>query len=252
MKTRKFCILTTARYGSNALVSLLRLSPNTICHGELFNKSGIWTAAQPGLNLPHSVEARDADPVGFLHDIEQETFKHARMFGFKLFLTHSKTVRAHVISSGDYKIILLSRPNRLAQFASLAAAQQAGIWHTRRTGSQESTPAVLFDKEEFIAYRDRLDGRYEMVKAELAATGQPYFPLEYQNIKSAPTIRALADFLGMNDESALVFQIDRIPNVRQGRPVVVDRFSNSDDVVAAMRGLGSESWLKGESPTNDV
>lgn len=252
MKTRKFCIITTARCGSNALVSLLRLVPDTICHGELFNKSGIWTAPRPALDLPHSVADRDRDPVGFLRDIESETLKRAGTFGFKLFVAHGPVVRGHVMSAGEYRIILLSRPNRLAQYSSLAVAQASGIWHTRRTRSADAPATVRFDRAAFDAYMHRIDHASAIVRAELEIHGPPSFAIEYQDIKNDRVLDALADFLGMDRGGALTGAIGSIPHIKRSPSVIIDRFSNPEDVVAAMREIGHEDWLNEEGQPTHV
>jgi len=246
MTSVKFCILTTARCGSNALVSLLRLAPDTICHGELFNKSGIWTAPQPNLDLPHSVADRDRDPVGFLHEIERETFKHAATFGFKLFVTHGPVVRTHLMSSGEYRMILLSRTNRLAQYSSFVIAQSSGIWHPRKAISGNAPATVTFDRAAFDAYMQRIDQGMANVRAELNQHGPPCFELEYRDIKNGQALDALADFLSMDRAVSLTGIVGGIPHVRRSPAVIVDRFSNPEDVVAAMRHIGHEDWLKDE------
>jgi LPS sulfotransferase NodH len=247
MRARKFCILTTARCGSNALVSLLRMAPDTICHGELFNKSGIWTAPQPNLDLPHSVADRDRDPVGFLRDIARETFKHAATFGFKLFMAHGPVVRTHVMSSGEYRMILLSRTNRLAQYSSFAIAQASGIWHTRKAPSGDTGATITFDRAAFGAYMERIDRAMANARAQIEKHGPPCFALEYRDIKSERALDALSDFLGMDRKGPLSGLVDSIPHVKRSPSVIIDRFSNPDDVVAAMRDLGHEEWLKDES-----
>jgi LPS sulfotransferase NodH len=252
MMTRKFCILTTERCGSNALVSLLRLVPDTICHGELFSKTGVWPALEPALDIHRSVAHREENPLAFLDEVERHTFKLARTFGFKLFIGHSGPVLLHVITSGEYHVILLSRANTLAQFASLAVAEASGTWHSRRSPSQQPHSAVRFDKETFEVFVRRIDRLYTLVRKRLETHQPPNFAIEYRDIKNARTIDSLGAFLGMDRGTSLSALVPSIPHVKQGSPVITERFSNPEDVVAAMRELGHEDWLIEEEQPSRV
>ena len=253
MSSTKFCIITTARSGSNALVSLLSLMPDTICHGEIFSHTGVWLARKSPLDLTRSVSERDRDPLAFLSAVENETWKHAALCGFKLFIGQNRTVLKHVIRSAEYRAVVLSRQNSLAQFASLKVARASGQWQSRRNPAQQAaTPAIHFDQAEFVKFANGVRWSYKKVKARLEANGHPYFPLEYKQLTDARAIDALGEFIGGRDAGRLSRFMSSIPEVKQGPVAITERFSNPDDVVAAMRELGHEDWLVEENQRSHV
>jgi|SRR5688572_1331014 len=253
MTSGKFCIITTARSGSNALVSLLDLMPNTICHGELFSPTGVWITRKMALNVTRSVAERDLDPLAFLAALEDETLRHAGLCGFKLFLGHSRLVMKHVLASKEYRIVLLSRQNKLAQFASLQVARASGLWQSRRDPAERgTTPTVRFDKAGFERFARGIHWQYKWVRSKLEAHGHPYFPFEYKQLKDGQTIDALGRFLNGAGAEPLSRFISSIPEVKQGPVAITERFSNPDDVVAAMRELGHEDWLAEEDQRSHV
>lgn len=253
MNATKFCIITTARCGSNALVSLLRLMPNTICHGEIFSHTGVWLAGKPSADLTRSVSERDLDALAFLRAVEDDTLRRAALCGFKLFIGHNRSVLKHVIRSVEYRIVLLSRQNSLAQFASRQVARASGLWQSSRNPPQRaSTPTIRFDKAEFDHFATGVRWQYKKVKSKLEANGHPYFPLEYKQLKNGRTIDALGEFVGGAGASALSLLIPSIPEVKQSTVAITERFSNPEDVVAAMRELGHEDWLVEEDQHSHV
>ena len=253
MSATKFCIITTARSGSNALVSLLRLMPNTICHGEIFSHTGVWLAAKPPLEVTRSVSERDLHPLAFLRDVEHQTLRHADRCGFKLFIGHNRTVLKHMIRSVEYRIVLLSRQNSLAQFASREVAKASGLWHShRKTAARAAPPTIRFDKSEFDQFARGVRWQYKKLQRKLKAHRHPFFPLEYHQLKNASTIDALGEFVGGPGAGALSLLIPSIPEVKQATAAIHERFSNPDDVVAAMRELGHEDWLVEEDQHSHV
>lgn len=253
MSPTKFCIITTARSGSNALVSLLRLVPDTICHGEIYSHTGVWLANKPSLDLSRSIAERDADPLGFLRAVEDETSRHAALCGFKLFIGQNRSVLKHIIRSLDYRVVVLKRENSLAQFASLQAARASGRWQSRRSSAERvAVPAIHFDKAEFERFAKGLRWQFKKLRIRLEANRHPYFPLEYRQLKNGPVIDALGEFIGSPDAGPLSRLFPLIPEVKQGPATVTERFSNPDDVVAAMRELGHEDWLTEEDQHSHV
>lgn len=253
MMSGKFCIITTARCGSNALVSLLRLMPDTICHGEIFSHTGVWLTGKPSQELARTVTERDVDPLAFLRDVEDETLRHAKRCGFKLFIGHNRVVLKHVIRSVDYRVVLLSRQNSLAQFASREVARVSGRWQSHRKPAERSAaPTVRFDKSEFDRFAKGIRWQYKRLKRKLKAHAHPFFSLEYNQLKHPGTIDALGEFVGGADVGALSLLIPSIPEVKQGTAAIHERFSNPDDVVASMREIGHEDWLVEEDQHSHV
>jgi LPS sulfotransferase NodH len=248
MNSGRFCVVTAARSGSTMLCSLLDHLPEVVCHGELFGPEGIfWLNKRLGLELPYTLSDRNTDPIGFLSGIERLTFEHATTFGFKLFIGHNRLVLRHVLSSDDYRIVLLSRRNKLAQFSSLRIAQQSNVWHTHRNEPGASGQSVLFDKGHFVAFVEGVTRRYETAMATLEAGGRPYFALDYHDIKNEQVIARLLNAIDVHSDSSVGEAIGRIAFFKQNPSNILERFSNPKDVIAAMRELEHEDWLKDEA-----
>src|SRR5262249_6229014 len=129
----RFCIVATPRTGSNFLCGVLEGVPGVICHYELFNPLGTFVDHRLTADVPPSVEDRDADHLAFLSFVEQLTtnrFPETRAIGFKLFVSHSEAVLDHVLAAPAYRIVVLARANKLAQYSSALIATRAGRWKT--------------------------------------------------------------------------------------------------------------------------
>ena len=64
----RFVILAAPRTGSNLLCTLLNSHPQVLCHHEVFNPGGVFTALDyhgDGLHVD-ALAQRDADPLAFL------------------------------------------------------------------------------------------------------------------------------------------------------------------------------------------
>jgi LPS sulfotransferase NodH len=251
MKTGKFCVLSTARCGSTALCSVLRQCPNVVCHREVFSRKSIGMAHRPSLNLPHTIADRDRDPIGFLAEIERRSFEHAEVFGFKLLLPQNEVVLQHVLASHDYRIVLLSRSNQLAQYSSLCIAATSGAWHARKNAPTGQAPLVHFDGSRFQEFLREMTSRHDAVGAELQHRSEPHFALEYLDLTNAGVISDLLDFVGGIARGPVPDLIRTIPQVKQNTARILDRFSNPEDVVTAMRHMDREDWLLEEARPSD-
>lgn len=247
MKVRKFCLIATERTGSSFLRQVLQRFPKVACHSELFN-------SRPGPDCVHQkyvdltltaaeMAERDADPLRFLSRVEQQSLERAEMCGFKLMISHQPTVLEHVLSSDEYKVIVISRENRLAQYSSEAIARKTDIWG-RVTVSQGSPQVqIIFDKAEFKKYCEKLSSSYDLVTHRLEDTNRA-FSLKYHQILDERAIEELLSFLGVDPDRSIGELLGRASLVKQNTSNILDRFSNPDDAIAAMREMGREDWLQ--------
>lgn len=252
MKGTKFCVLSTARCGSTALCSLLRQCADVVCHRELFNRQRIGTAHRPSLDLPHSISDRDRDPLGFLLEVERRSSEHAGVFGFKLLLAQNEVVLRHVLASPDYRLVLLTRANKLAQYSSFCIANVSGAWHARKKTAPAAAPLVHFESDRFRVFLDQVTMRHDAVISELQHRRRPHLSLEYLDINDPGAITGVLDFLGLDRERPVTDLIRTMPHVKQNTARILDRFSNPEDVVTVMRDMGHEDWLLEEVRPADV
>jgi hypothetical protein len=242
----RFCIVTMGRTGSTFLRSLLDAVPNVACLGEIFHGERPYVQSfDPAPELDVTAEERDRDPLAYLSQLEQLTFKrlpNRTLFGFKLFIVHNATVLHHVIAEPTCRLVVLGRRNALAQYSSTRVAQETGVW-SPRAGAQVPDANVRFDENDFVAFADRMSSLYEEVFELLRARDEPYFSLDYLDVKDESVLRSLFDFLGVEFTGSLH---ELVAGVRLGKlntSHIAERFVNSGDVVTAMKRLSKEQWL---------
>lgn len=244
MKVRKFCLIATERTGSSFLRQVLQRFPKVACHSELFN-------SRPGPDCVHQkyvdltltaaeMAERDADPLRFLSRVEQQSLERAEMCGFKLMISHQSTVLEHVLSSDEYKVIVISRDNRLAQYSSEVIARKTDIW-----GVSQGSPQVqiIFDKADFKKYCEKLSSSYDLVTHRLEDTNRAFY-IKYHQILDERVIEELLSFLGVDSDRPTCELLGLASLVKQNTSNILDRFSNPDEVIAAMREMVREDWLQ--------
>lgn len=112
----KFVIISTARTGSNLLVSLLNSHPKISCHGEVFK---VYTNKEA---LQSNWDA-----------IFRNTKTKKQCVGFKLFYEHplnssNKFIWDLIENDHSIKIIHLKRNNLLKSYTSLQIAYKSDVW----------------------------------------------------------------------------------------------------------------------------
>jgi len=238
MKPRKFCLLATPRTGSHYLRTLLGGLPDVAFYGELFNPNGDYVTAQG-----FSMKDRDRDPLAFLAEIERKGFERSKIFGFKLMIGQSKLVVDHVLSSDDYQVILLSRENKLAQYSSFIIARTSGVWFVHRGQPKGPEIKVVFDPKDFASFMAQDCRYYETVLARIQNESRPWLHLEYGRMQDQDQVTALLNFMSIESLSSIADLVERNRSVRQNTPRIVDRFTNPETVLSAMRQMGREDWL---------
>ena len=238
MSPKKFCLLATPRTGSRYLRALLGGIPEVAFYGELFNPNGDYVRAH-GL----AMEDRDRDPLGFLAEVERTGLKRSSAFGFKLMIGQDQRVVDHVIESEDYQLILMSRQNKLAQYSSFMIAQTSGVWFVHRGQAKSPEVRIAFDPRAFAAFLAQDCGYYEAVLPRLERKGRPWFHVEYARMQNQDQVSALLAFMGIQPHGSIADLVDRNRSVRQNTSKIIDRFSNPEIVLSAMKKMGREDWL---------
>ena len=237
---KKFCLLATERTGSNFFRELLSSLPKSAFFGEAFNPVFLPKRI---VKLGFSLVDRDRDPLGFLAKIESTPMAPGSFFGFKLMVGHNPLILNHVLSSADYRFIVMSRANKLAQYSSFAIAKATGRWHSHRGEDASPETKVPFDPDTFAKFVWRDSINYNNVLSRLRARTEPFCHLEYTASRTAEQIAAVIEFVGVDPGCPISEVIARNPCVRQNTPRIIDRFTNPESVLATMRRMGREDWL---------
>lgn len=217
----RFAILAEARSGSGWLVGMLTSHPACVCYDELFGP----TAVKGGPRLKGvTVLERDATPLGFL----ERAFAVAAEagvthIGFKQLPGYSQAVVEQLLADPRYRIVFLTRRDRLAQYASRRIAEATGRWGAFGTGSlaaPREQPRIRFSARDFIDYCRQAETWFRAERAALGAQGRPVLEITYEELDGGPGLARVLAFLGL--PPAELSGRHR----RQNDPAVAARFEN--------------------------
>jgi LPS sulfotransferase NodH len=198
-----FVIIAAPRTGSNLLCTLLNSHPEILCHHEVFNPSGIFTAIthrhEDFAAALGSFEDRDRDPLGFLERI-WNTGRDYHSVGFKWTRGQNELVLKRVIRDARVKKIVLRRCNRVKTFVSDKIAQQTQQWEVYdRAALVHPRPLVTVDRAELLNHISVNDQFYSTILAALADARQPYVQVVYEHLFDADQQQRLLEFLGVTE-----------------------------------------------------
>jgi LPS sulfotransferase NodH len=180
----RFVILAVPRTGSNLLCTLLNSHPQILCHHEVFNPQGVFTALDyqgHGLFV-ESLRQRDEDPLGFLERVWQTGGDGMRV-GFKWTRGQNLKVLNQVVEDAGVKKIVLRRRNRIKTYVSDLIAQETQQWEVySRQELAMPRPRIHVDAgrlSEHIAVNQQF---YADLSARIRQCHQPCFEVDYETL----------------------------------------------------------------------
>lgn len=199
MHCQKFVLLASPRTGSQALNHHLNQYEGMVMHGEVFNPSfvGLRYDYHEKMSLRReSVDVRDAEPEQFIARIFDDPT--ARFIGFHIFPDQTRPAILPVLEDESVKKLWLVR-NPVASFVSLLEAEASGVWLVHASepllaGGRRKK--VHFDIDRFNSYLRELNLFRAKIRSVLSATGQPYFPIHYNDIADPLVGNAIIAYLG--------------------------------------------------------
>ncbi|HJV71155.1 hypothetical protein [Ideonella sp.] len=252
--SQRFCVIAQARTGSEYLTTRLNEHPEIACHRELFNRHTVYSAltGEFKARLP-SIEERDAQPLVALEQVaalSDQAFPAKRLFGFKLFLKHHPDVRQHVRADPRYRLIVLERGNKLAQFVSTQTARTTGQWTALATkggepkvtgkggAAADAAPAAIeVDIDHLARFVELSTKRYANFNQRIAGrAGVMHLQSETLDERFVEVL----EFLGVDVSPEL-----RIVRLRQNPTPLATRVSNWEAVVAWLDRHGHADWTAG-------
>lgn len=240
----RFCVIASARSGSNHFGSLLGRHRAVWVHGEIFHQHGMFPALRKHVDGQtveiedpgHSLEERNADPFGYLDALMART-ERDYVTGFKIFPNHNDDVVAAMIDDEAVKKIVLIRMNALAQYSSDLEAAARDRYVFLEGDETPQDVAIRFDREEFERRQRHIAGWYARWIARLNERGQGYFLIPYEFMASTAYLQSAFVFLGLDPVPAETL---RSRFRKSGNRNVVDRFANRDAVAAYLEETGQE------------
>jgi LPS sulfotransferase NodH len=215
---RRFVILSARRSGSNLLCTLIDSHPDALCHHELFNPRGIFTALDlRNTATPlHDIAARERDPIAYLAQVWRYARGHACV-GFKMTPDQHPEILQAVLEDIGIAKIVLRRDNPLRALVSERIAEITGRWeaYAGEGGGQETNPG---ERPRIHVGRDELDEHVRQVQAfydgltdVMQRSGQRWLELRYESLFDADEQHRLCDFLGLSPRPLLARSIRQNP-----------------------------------------
>lgn len=201
---RRFAILSARRSGSNLLCTLVDSHPDALCHHELFNPRGIFTALDlRDMDTPlHDMAARERDPIAFLSQVWRYARGHACV-GFKMTQEqHPEVLRAVLEDVGIAKIVL-RRNNPLRALVSERIAEITGRWEAYAGESGRRTadvprPRIRIEPNELERHVRHVEAFYDSLTGALRRSGQRWLELRYESLFDTDEQYRLCEFLGLS------------------------------------------------------
>lgn len=241
MHTHRFCIIAGARSGSEYFTTRLNEHPEIACHRELFNRHKFVTGLDEAsvARLP-TLEWRDANSVASIDEVEKvssEAFPGKWLFGFKLFLSHAEDVRKHVRQDMRYKLIVLERRNKLAQYASFLTARKTGRWSVWADDDMKfGRETVTVDLPGLDRYVRLEEQRYGKFRERL---GKRADVLQVSSEELDARFVEILDFLGVDVAPQL-----RIVRLRQNPDPLSERVENWSEVLGWLGASARSEWAR--------
>lgn len=241
----RFVILAAPRTGSNYLCSLLGSHPEIICHHELFNPRGVFTALESrgGELSATPLAERDRDPDAFLERVWRSA-PAGSLIGFKMTRGQDPTVFHLVLDDTTVRKIILRRRSRLRTYLSERIAIELDQWEVYRPEDLAlDRPRIHVDVNELLAHASENERFYAELDRALAASEQLAIRTDYEDLLSAKTWRRLLAEIGVRD---IEFPLNA-KSVRQNSGDLRQLIANYDDVVATLRGTPFEAEIRSDA-----
>lgn len=231
---RRFVILAVPRTGSNLLCTLLNSHPQILCHHEVFNPQGVFTALGyrgDGLTL-ESLQQRDNDPLGFLQRVWQTGLEDGCV-GFKWTRGQNQDVLNNVVEDGSIKKIVLRRRNRIKTYVSELIAQETQQWEVY---SQHELalprPRIHVDASQLNDHIAINQHFYADLSTRLLRYSQPSLEVDFETLFDPNIQSRLLEFLAVTSpELALT-----AASVKQNPTNLSETIANFDELADELAG----------------
>lgn len=196
---RAFVIVSSARSGSNLLVTYLRQVSRAACFGEIllerFPERAGWDKLVRRLDLPADASRLAAeDATAYWELFLAQGLRRRRWVGAKAFYYHRRGDPVwQRFAAEDHRVIHLWRDATFDQYVSRALARASGEWKAGESGGDED-PRVEFDRADYLGYREALRRDIEATRERYGGTDR-YVELEYRQLTDLAFVAALLERL---------------------------------------------------------
>ncbi|MGE5248934.1 MAG: Stf0 family sulfotransferase [Bacteroidota bacterium] len=193
----RFAIVGNARTGSNYLLDGLKSSKSVKMYHEIF--------------ADHNREiGKDFDRV--LSTLFQRESRGTRLVGFKLFYNHlTDDEWDRFLAHREFKLIHLTRQNRLRTIVSLEIAFKTGRWTSSRQPdhNQVQDRTILIEPAKLLARIEQLRQAERLARQRFS--DRPVIEIVYEEMVREPlqTFEHVGDYLGIQDIDPTQIRIRR-------------------------------------------
>jgi LPS sulfotransferase NodH len=230
----RFVVVAARRTGSNLLCTLLDSHPAILCHHELFNPRGIFTALslrQGAMDLG-PIERRDQDPTAFLDQVWREPRGHACV-GFKMTRGQAEPILEQVLDDTGVRKIVLRRRNRVKTWVSERVAERLDEWEVYDEAQLAAArPLLEIDVRDLREHAALNEAFYGRIEAPLVESGQDFLRVCYEDLWSPEQHTRLLDFLDAAPADRALEPRSVKQNPRDLRQVL----ANFDELAEALHG----------------
>ena len=258
---RAFVIVSSARSGSNLLVSYLRQVSRAACFGEILrgefpSKPG-WDKLVERLDLPpQAAELHRSDLTAFWELFLSQGLRRRHWVGAKVFYYHrADNAVWERFAAADHRVIHLWRDSTFDQYVSRLLAVESGEWKRGEGAGAEGAralgavasgagaasggaasggaePLVTFVRDDYLRYRSELQAGLERTR-ERYRDSEHYTEIEYRQLSDHAFVESLLTRLfeeRVNVEETLRRQrgrakLEYLANPQDGAPFAADSIS---------------------------
>ena len=242
----KFVIVTNRRSGSNLLVSMLNSHPQIKCFRELMRATprGMKKQGYRGVfRILDKVDAvykndryRFGHPFEFVQTVFDSVKRDPKLLGFKIHLDQHPKFLLKLIQDPEWKLVVLERENKLAQFSSSEISRVTGQANAPK-GAKIIHTKVKFNARKFARFVKREEKHWKRVRAAIKTSGKHYFSIQYTQLLSKTVMKGLLEFLGV--ESSVHLE----PGTEKRNPsTILARFSNDRAAMQAIETRDCSHW----------
>ncbi len=188
-----FVIVSSARSGSNLLVSYLRQVSLAACFGEIFrgefpSKAG-WDKLVGRLDLPPTArELHRSDLSRFWELVLAQGLRRRRWVGAKAFYYHREGDPVWSrFEAPDHRVLHLWRDSTFDQYVSRLLAVESGEW---KAGDGSAEPRVTFDPDDYLRYRAGILAGFTRTRERYGGSGR-FEDIEYRQLTDRTFVEEL-------------------------------------------------------------
>ena len=236
MADPRFIIVATPRTGSTLLGDLLNSHSDIFCDNELYNPHQI---CRYGFNEDdiNGLKYRNSQPIKFWNEFFFSEFaEKQKAIGFNFMIGHNYKILEQILKKKEFKIIFLTRDNKLAQYSSHKMALSTQCWSIEKEQDINQNNNTMFDFRQFehwlhetMTYEVLFGKMLELLKLD-------YIYIEFKQLLQHDAHRAICNYLDVK------FMPLKTSLRKQNKNQIIDRFQNQNDVREYLKLIGNEHW----------